>query len=64
MPAGDKLKYRSNIPKYSQYVFYPVDEKFRKILIPPAGSADNTTDWFFRGKELFRTPIKAGHIGG
>ena len=42
----------------------PVDEKFRKSLIPPAGSADNTTDWFFRGKELFRTPIKAGHIGG
>ena len=41
-----------------------VDEKYRKSLIPPAGSADNTTDWFFRGKELFRTPIKAGHIGG
>lgn len=41
-----------------------VEEKYRKTLIPPAGSADNTTDWFFRGKELFRTPIKAGHIGG
>ena len=42
----------------------PVEEKYRKTLIPPAGSADNTTDWFFRGKELLRTPIKAGHIGG
>jgi len=41
-----------------------VGEKYRKNLIPPAGSADNTTDWFFRGKELFRTPIKAGHING
>ncbi len=41
-----------------------VDDKYKKSLIPPAGSADNTTDWFFRGKELFRTPIKAGHIGG
>lgn len=42
----------------------PVEEKYRKGLIPPAGSADNTTDWFFRGKELLRTPIKPGHIGG
>ena len=42
----------------------PVDEKYRKKLVPPAGSADNTTDWFFRGKELLRTPIKSGHIGG
>lgn len=42
----------------------PVIEKYRKSLIPPAGSADNTTDWFFRGQELLRTPIKQGHIGG
>lgn len=42
----------------------PVEEKYRKNLIPPAGSADNTTDWFFRGKELLRTPIIAGHING
>jgi hypothetical protein len=42
----------------------PVAEKYKSNLIPPAGSADNTTDWFFRGKELLRTPIKAGHIGG
>lgn len=41
-----------------------VDNKYRKTLVPPAGSADNTTDWFFRGKELLRTPIKTGHIGG
>ncbi|MEN8201646.1 MAG: hypothetical protein ABFS28_03560 [Bacteroidota bacterium] len=42
----------------------PVNKKFNKKLIPPAGSADNTTDWFFRAKELFRKPIKEGHIDG
>ncbi len=42
----------------------PLAEKHRKKLIPPAGSADNTTDWFFRSNDLFRTPIKKGHIGG
>lgn len=28
MPAGQRLKYRSNIPAYSQYVFEPVDPTF------------------------------------
>ncbi|MCK5832332.1 aconitate hydratase [bacterium] len=28
MPAGQRLKYRSNTPKYSTYVFEPVDETF------------------------------------
>lgn len=42
----------------------PIDPKYRKKLIPPAGSADNTTDWFYRSKDLLRTPIKNGHIGG
>lgn len=27
-PAGDLLKYRSNIPKYSEFVFAPVDKDF------------------------------------
>ena len=30
MPAGARLKYRSNIPAYSQYVFEPVDKEFAK----------------------------------
>jgi aconitate hydratase len=30
MPAGARLKYRSNIPAYSQYVFEPVDASFAK----------------------------------
>ncbi len=30
MPAGQFLKYRSNIPKYATFVFYPVDETFSK----------------------------------
>ena len=28
MPAGIRLKYRSNIPKYSEFVFEPVDSTF------------------------------------
>ncbi|MCK4266587.1 MAG: aconitate hydratase, partial [Thermoplasmata archaeon] len=30
MPAGARLKYRSNVPKYSEYVFEPVDPSFPK----------------------------------
>ena len=28
MPAGIRLKYRSNIPKYSEFVFEPIDKEF------------------------------------
>lgn len=28
MPAGARLKYRSNVPKYSQFVFEPLDDEF------------------------------------
>jgi len=28
MPAGARLKYRSNVPQYSRYVFEPVDKEF------------------------------------
>ncbi len=37
MPAGARLKYRSNIPVYSQYVFEPVDPGF-------AGRAEKIRD--------------------
>jgi aconitate hydratase len=30
MPAGARLKYRSNVPKYSDYVFEPIDLTFPK----------------------------------
>lgn len=30
IPAGDKMKYRSNVPKYSEYVFAMIDENFSK----------------------------------
>ncbi|MGA3111309.1 MAG: aconitate hydratase [Candidatus Bathyarchaeia archaeon] len=30
MPAGARLKYRSNVPKYSEYVFEPIDSAFPK----------------------------------
>ncbi len=28
MPAGSRLKYRSNVPKYSEFVFEPLDREF------------------------------------
>jgi aconitate hydratase len=28
MPAGSRLKYRSNVPKYSEFVFEPIDKEF------------------------------------
>jgi aconitate hydratase len=30
MPAGSRLKYRSNVPKYSEFVFEPLDPTFSK----------------------------------
>jgi hypothetical protein len=42
----------------------PVNRKFAGELIPPKGSADMTTDWFFRGKDVCRTPLLQGAIGG
>jgi len=30
MPAGARLKYRSNVPKYSEFVFEPLDPKFSR----------------------------------
>ena len=30
MPAGDRMKYRSNIPKYSEFVFEILDNKFHE----------------------------------
>jgi aconitate hydratase len=33
MPAGSRLKYRSNIPKYAEFVFEGVDQSFAKKAI-------------------------------
>ena len=30
IPAGGRMKYRSNVPKYSEFVFEIVDETFSK----------------------------------
>jgi aconitate hydratase len=30
MPAGSRLKYRSNVPKYSEFVFEPLDPEFSR----------------------------------
>ncbi len=39
IPAGDKMKYRSNIPKYSEFVFEPIDPTFysRAVKVRDAG---------------------------
>lgn len=39
MPAGSRLKYRSNVPKYAQYVFEPLDPEFhtRAIALRDSG---------------------------
>ena len=33
-------------------------------LVPPRGSADMTTDWFYRGKEIVRVPLLQGLVKG
>ncbi len=42
----------------------PVSKKFAKGLIPPKGSADMTTDWFYRGTEIVRMPLLEGLFKG
>jgi aconitate hydratase len=40
MPAGSRLKYRSNVPKYSEFVFEPLDKEFchRAIALRDQGT--------------------------
>ena len=42
----------------------PVNPKYAEHLIPPKGSADMTTDWFFRGQQIMRKPLLAGLFKG
>jgi len=42
----------------------PVHPKYAKRLIPPKGSADMTTDWFFRGHQIMRKPLLEGLFQG
>lgn len=42
----------------------PVDKKYLKDLIPAKGSADMTTDWFYRGRQIVRTPLLQGLFKG
>jgi aconitate hydratase len=37
MPAGDKLKFRSNIQKYAEFVFEPLDETFSQRALANKG---------------------------
>ncbi len=40
MPAGQYLKYRSNIPKYAQFVFLPVDSTFSTRALEKKASGE------------------------
>ena len=42
----------------------PVNPKYARQLIPARGSADMTTDTFFRGKQVFRQPLLQGKVRG
>ena len=42
----------------------PVNPKYGKGLIPAKGSADMTTDWFFRESKIMRKPLLAGLFKG
>lgn len=42
----------------------PVNPKYAKGLIPPKGSADMTTDWFYRGSQIVRLPLLSGLFKG
>lgn len=42
----------------------PVAPDILRGLVPAKGSADMTTDWFFRGKRIVRTPMLQGKIRG
>ena len=42
----------------------PVTQQYAQHLKPALGSADMTTDWFFRGLEIVRQPLLAGLFKG
>ncbi len=48
MPAGARLKYRSNVPKYAQYVFENVDGTFSKRCLENKGK--NVSNLIFAGE--------------
>ena len=42
----------------------PVKSKYAGNMIPAKGSADMTTDWFYRGKQALRKPLLQGLANG
>ena len=42
----------------------PVAERYSSGLVPAKGSADMTTDIFFRGTQVYRRPLLAGAVKG
>lgn len=42
----------------------PVNPIYAKGLVPPKGSADMTTDWYFRAGKIVRKPLLEGIIKG
>jgi hypothetical protein len=42
----------------------PVGSKYAANLVPPKGSADMTTDWWYRGEKTMRKPLLEGLFKG
>jgi len=42
----------------------PVATQYGRGLIPPRGSTDMTTDWFYRGRQVVRPPLLSGSVKG
>jgi hypothetical protein len=42
----------------------PLASKYAGKLTPPKGSADMTTDWFYRGTQIMRKPLLEGLFKG
>ena len=54
----------SAVPLYLVIAKPTINPKYAKELIPPKGSADMTTDWFYRGKKVVRKPLLQGLFKG
>ncbi|MEJ2368256.1 MAG: aconitate hydratase, partial [Acidobacteriota bacterium] len=63
MPAGQYLKYRSNIPRYAEVVFRPVDESFSKRALEAGGGYVVGGDSYGQGSSREHAAICPSYLG-
>ncbi len=63
MPAGQFLKYRSNIPKYAEVVFNGVDSTFPKRALDAGGGFVVGGDSYGQGSSREHAAICPSHLG-